>query len=560
MDELLGAYALDAVDDVERRRVEAYLAANPRGPGRGRRPPRGRGAARRRQRAPPDGPVGPHRRRPRGAGAGARAAPGPGAAGRPGARRRRAVLGAVAARRRRRGRRRRRHRRGRRATTSRPRAATAAIERAYDDAQQAAGRPAHRARSPTTSRSSADAVVQADGTGFLAADDLPELPDTETWQLWGVYGDDDVISLGVLGNRPGLQAFTAHDDVVSLVITREQAGGVVSSTSGAVLVGQLALTAADVAAQLHERARVGLLDEHDRRHLGRRQPGGLGDGRHVDALVGDRLGDRLVAVLRTRRAPAWPCSRRGQGDEVVRRDRERAGSGGGGCSSAAAASGAATPRPSSRHGASGARSAGSSDAGARRVSKVPPVSCAHRRSGYPAVGGRCIADERSSNHDRSASVRAVPAAATQAAARLVGPIEALEQLGPGGVGVRVAARGPPSVEHLVEVGQPGRRADEVRQRDAAPDGDRRARLGEQQGVVVVDDPAPVGGRRTTAPGRGRRRWRPAGASGPALATGGAVDERQALGDQAGDPSARDRRRRAAPGRRSAATGRRPAPR
>ena len=48
-----------------------------------------------------------------------------------------------------------------------------------------------------------------------------------------------MISLGVLGNRPDLQAFTAHDDVVSLVITREQAGGVVSSTSGAVLVGQL---------------------------------------------------------------------------------------------------------------------------------------------------------------------------------------------------------------------------------------------------------------------------------------------------------------------------------
>ena len=52
-----------------------------------------------------------------------------------------------------------------------------------------------------------DAVVLADGTGFLAADDAAAAcPTTETWQLWGVYGDDDVISLGVLGNRPALAA------------------------------------------------------------------------------------------------------------------------------------------------------------------------------------------------------------------------------------------------------------------------------------------------------------------------------------------------------------------
>ena len=51
------------------------------------------------------------------------------------------------------------------------------------------------------------------GTGFLSASGLPELPETETYQLWGVYGDEDVISLGVLGNRPGIEPFTAEDDV-----------------------------------------------------------------------------------------------------------------------------------------------------------------------------------------------------------------------------------------------------------------------------------------------------------------------------------------------------------
>ncbi|MET0143736.1 MAG: anti-sigma factor [Ilumatobacteraceae bacterium] len=116
--------------------------------------------------------------------------------------------------------------------------AVGAVEVAYGRAwADAAGR--HTELVADGADFSADAVVLPDGTGFLSADDLPALPDTETYQLWGVYGDDDVISLGVLGNRPAVQPFTAQDDVQALVITKEQAGGVVSSTTGAVLVGQL---------------------------------------------------------------------------------------------------------------------------------------------------------------------------------------------------------------------------------------------------------------------------------------------------------------------------------
>jgi anti-sigma factor RsiW len=237
LDELLGAYALDAVDEAERRRIEAYLATNPAA--------RSEVAAHREvaallaagSEAPPDGLW------DRIAGALEEPAPAPGprlAQVLPAARRsrRRVVIGAVA---------------GAVAVAAAAVAVTvvvvredepslsapAAIERAYVDAQRATGTRRTQLVSPDQPFH-ADAVVQADGTGFLAASDLPALPDTETWQLWGVYGDDDVISLGVLGNRPVLQAFTAHDDVVSLVITREQAGGVTSSTSGAVLVGQLA--------------------------------------------------------------------------------------------------------------------------------------------------------------------------------------------------------------------------------------------------------------------------------------------------------------------------------
>jgi anti-sigma-K factor RskA len=236
IDELLGAYALDAVDDLERHRVEAYLAANPAA--------RAEVEAHREVAAllavgsesPPEGLW------DRIAGALEEPAPAPGprlARVLPAVRRsrRRAVLGAIAA-----------------AVVAAAAAVVitvvvvgddddtqssgAAIEKAYDDAASVPG-ARHAELTGEGTPFTADAIVLANGTGFLAASDLPELPDTETWQLWGVYGDDDVISLGVLGNRPGLQVFTAHDDLDSLVITREQAGGVVSSTTGAVLVGQL---------------------------------------------------------------------------------------------------------------------------------------------------------------------------------------------------------------------------------------------------------------------------------------------------------------------------------
>jgi hypothetical protein len=236
LDELLGAYALDAVDDLERRRVDAYVAVDPAARAEveahrevaallatgGEAPPQGlwdRIAAALEAPPPAPGPrlarVLPAVRRSR----------------------RRAVVGAVAA-----------------ATVAAAAAIVittavvrrddtpspaAAIERAYEDAASAPG-SRHAELTGEGTPFTADAVVLADGSGFLAASRLPELPDTETWQLWGVYGDKDVISLGVLGSRPGLQAFTADDDLVSLVITREQAGGVMASTTGAVLAGQLA--------------------------------------------------------------------------------------------------------------------------------------------------------------------------------------------------------------------------------------------------------------------------------------------------------------------------------
>ena len=237
IDELLGAYALDAVDDHERRQVEAYLETDPRARAEveahrevaamlafsGERPPDGlwdRIAGALEEAAPTPGPelarVLPIDRR----------------------RRRRGLLGTVAA------------------AVGVAAAAVAitlvVVDRTGSDEpfdagtiDQAFGQAwaspdgRHTELVADTADFSADAVVLPTGTGFLSASGLPELPETETYQLWGVYGDDDVISLGVLGNRPGIEPFTAEDDVQTLVITREQAGGVMASTTGAVLAGEL---------------------------------------------------------------------------------------------------------------------------------------------------------------------------------------------------------------------------------------------------------------------------------------------------------------------------------
>jgi anti-sigma factor RsiW len=72
-----------------------------------------------------------------------------------------------------------------------------------------------------------EAVVDESGLGFLVADALPQLPRDQTYQLWGVVGDD-VISLGILGPNPELELFTARVDLAALAVTIEPAGGVVS--------------------------------------------------------------------------------------------------------------------------------------------------------------------------------------------------------------------------------------------------------------------------------------------------------------------------------------------
>lgn len=85
----------------------------------------------------------------------------------------------------------------------------------------------------------ARAVVDADGHGYLELTELPSLPDDKTYQLWGVI-DGEAISLGIFGPNPELETFSVVGNLSALVITTEEAGGVISdgNMDGA-LVGEL---------------------------------------------------------------------------------------------------------------------------------------------------------------------------------------------------------------------------------------------------------------------------------------------------------------------------------
>ncbi len=80
----------------------------------------------------------------------------------------------------------------------------------------------------------ATAVLLPTGQGYLLADVLPALDESRTYQLWGA-GPGPVVSLGVLGNEPGVVPFTAAGGVELLMITEEDAGGVAVSSNDPVM-------------------------------------------------------------------------------------------------------------------------------------------------------------------------------------------------------------------------------------------------------------------------------------------------------------------------------------
>ncbi len=225
LDELLGAYALDALDDADRRRVEDYLEVNPRAAAEvqahrevatmlaftGMDAPDdlwGRIADEIAEQAPPPGPElakvlsmdsAPRRRR----------------------------ISAIAPW----------------VVTAAAAAVIGFVAIGLSDSAEAPNEPmsgavelalADRDSLTTTlvsdaSEASAEAVIDQDGHGFVLGSDLPTLPDDQTYQLWGVVEDGQVISLGIFGPHPEVETFTVEGSVTALAITIEDYPGVISN-------------------------------------------------------------------------------------------------------------------------------------------------------------------------------------------------------------------------------------------------------------------------------------------------------------------------------------------
>ena len=83
----------------------------------------------------------------------------------------------------------------------------------------------------------AQVVLAEDGRGYVVpTDDLVALDEARTYQLWVINTEEDVISAGVLGADPAPATFTWTGDVTGFALTREVAGGVVSSAGDVVSV------------------------------------------------------------------------------------------------------------------------------------------------------------------------------------------------------------------------------------------------------------------------------------------------------------------------------------
>jgi anti-sigma factor RsiW len=80
------------------------------------------------------------------------------------------------------------------------------------------------------------AVIAADGMTYLGPGNLETLPTDETYQMWGIV-DGARVSLAVIGDKPTYAAFTTPNVASVLAMTVESRGGVVTSTRSPVVTG-----------------------------------------------------------------------------------------------------------------------------------------------------------------------------------------------------------------------------------------------------------------------------------------------------------------------------------
>lgn len=110
------------------------------------------------------------------------------------------------------------------------------------DVTRALGTPGARSvklSPPAGGGAALEAVILPGGQGYLYRSTLNPLSSAQTYQLWGVVGHQQ-ISYGLIGSDPAtVTSFRAGPGVGALAVTEEVAGGVVSTTHQPVAVGLL---------------------------------------------------------------------------------------------------------------------------------------------------------------------------------------------------------------------------------------------------------------------------------------------------------------------------------
>jgi anti-sigma-K factor RskA len=83
-------------------------------------------------------------------------------------------------------------------------------------------------------------VIVPGGRGYLVSSSLPSLPNGQTYQLWGITGTTP-ISLGLLGGSPHGSTFTVAGAPLTaeLALTAEPSGGTVAPTGAIVASGTI---------------------------------------------------------------------------------------------------------------------------------------------------------------------------------------------------------------------------------------------------------------------------------------------------------------------------------
>ncbi len=112
-----------------------------------------------------------------------------------------------------------------------------ALERAYQAAETAPGSEVVQIAS-FDGQIETQAVITSEGVGYLQASSLPRLPEGRTYQLWGDAVDQRV-SLGSLGPAPEVASFGVSGRFVGIAITEEAEPGVIVSEQPVLAYGVL---------------------------------------------------------------------------------------------------------------------------------------------------------------------------------------------------------------------------------------------------------------------------------------------------------------------------------